>query len=148
MKRAKYDLISGVLVLFCLIFLTYYSVNLGKIDLFGNEYYRVYARFDSVSGLKNWANVYIAGVKVGRVINITLNQKSEAASICLEISNRVRLQDDSVASIRTQGLIGNKYVSLTPGESGRTIPPGGTILKTKPSIDFEQLISQFIQGRV
>ena len=148
MKRVNLDLLSGVFVLFLLVFLAYYSIKLGKVELFGNDYYRVYARFVSVSGLKNRANVDIAGVRVGRVIAITLDQKSDEARVCLEISDRVKLQDDVIASIRTQGLIGSKYVSLAPGESERIIPPGGTISNTESSVDFEQLISQFIQGGV
>jgi phospholipid/cholesterol/gamma-HCH transport system substrate-binding protein len=148
MNRANLDLLSGVLVFFLLAFLAYYSIKLGKIEIFGDGYYRVYARFVSVSGLKNRTDVDIAGVKVGKVIDITLDPKTEEARVCLEISRHVRLRDDVIASISTQGLIGSKYISISPGESERIIPPGGTISNTKSAVDFEQLISQFIQGGV
>ena len=148
MKREILDTVTGIFVLAALVFLAYSSINLGRMDVFGSDYYQVYAEFSSVSGLNNGATVEIAGVDVGRVDNITFDPRSEMARVRMEIKDGVRLQEDVVASIRTQGLIGDKFVSISSGESGKFIPLGGMIKHTKPPIDFEQLISQFVQGKV
>ena len=148
MKRATLDTLSGIFVLIVLVFLSYYSIKLGKMDLLGDGFYQIYAEFDTVAGLKNRAAVEISGVHVGMVEGITLDPESEQARVCLEIKNGIKLQEDVVASIRAQGLIGNKFISISPGGSSRIIPPGGKIENTESSVDFEQLISQLVQGKV
>ena len=148
MKRATLDTLSGIFVLIALVFLSSYSIKLGKMDLLGDGFYQIYAEFDTVAGLKNRAAVEISGVHVGMVEGITLDPESEQARVCLEIKNGIKLQEDVVASIRAQGLIGNKFISISPGGSSRIIPPGGKIENTESSVDFEQLISQLVQGKV
>jgi phospholipid/cholesterol/gamma-HCH transport system substrate-binding protein len=145
MKLVKRDLISGIFVFFFLAFLASYSVKLGEVELFGQKHYRVCALFDSASGLKNRAQVEIAGVPVGMVNGITLDRKTNEARVCLEIDGRFRLQDDVIVSIRTEGLIGGKYISLSPGASSRLIQPGDTLLDTESAVDFERLIDQLIK---
>lgn len=147
MKRATLDTISGIFVLISLVFLAWYSINLGEMDFFGSGYYQVNAEFDSAAGLKNGATVEIAGVNVGKVNGISLEPRSELARVSLDIKKGIKLQDDVIASIRTQGLIGDKFISISPGGSGRNIPPGGMIEDTESSVDFEQLINQFLQGK-
>lgn len=147
MKRETLDTISGIFVLIGMVFLAWYSINLGKIDFFGKPNYQVNAEFDSVAGLKNGADVEIAGVNVGRVDGINLDPQSELARVRLEIKKGIKLQEDVIASIRTQGLIGHKFISISPGGSGSDIPPGGMIEDTESSVDFEQLINQFLQSK-
>jgi phospholipid/cholesterol/gamma-HCH transport system substrate-binding protein len=148
MKREILETTTGMLVLIILVFLVYYSINLGNVNLLGDDHYQIYAEFSSVSGLNNGVPVDIAGVDVGKVEEITFEPKSEMARVRMEIKDGVKIQDDDVASIRTQGIIGDKFVSISSGESSKFIPPGGMIKNTKPPIDFEQLISQFVQGKV
>lgn len=134
-------------MLIALIFLAFYSIKLGKMEFFVGSSYQVYAEFDSAAGLKNGATVEIAGVGVGRVDGITLNPKNEMARVRLEINKGIKLQEDDIASVRTQGIIGDKFISISPGGSSRVILPGGMIEDTESSIDFEHLISQFIKEK-
>ena len=104
----------------------------------------MHAEFASVSGLKKGVSVEIAGVDVGKVESITLNDYS--ADVLMKIRTGVKLPEDTIASIRTRGLIGDKYVSLSPGASGHMIPPNGKIRDTESAVDMEQLIGEFIHG--
>jgi phospholipid/cholesterol/gamma-HCH transport system substrate-binding protein len=104
------------------------------------------AEFDSVAGLNNGAVVEIGGVEVGRVRAITL--KNYRAVVAMSIDPGVKLQDDAIISIRTKGLIGEKYVRITPGASDKLVQPGGKIRDTEDPVDMEQLISNFIFGKL
>jgi phospholipid/cholesterol/gamma-HCH transport system substrate-binding protein len=149
MKKATIETVVGVFVLIGILCLAYLSIKLGKMELIGGNYYEVSALFSSVSGLKEGATVEIAGVDVGRVNRIELDPKSGTeAKVFLQIRKGVRLTDDVIASIRTRGLIGDKYVLLKPGGSDRLIAGGGKIRDTESAIDFEELISKYIHGNV
>jgi phospholipid/cholesterol/gamma-HCH transport system substrate-binding protein len=148
MKRSTLDTLSGVFVLIALVFLAWYSINLGKMDLFGGDYYQVFAAFNSAAGLKKGAVVALAGVEVGKVEDISLDQRGGKARVRLKIHSGIRLDDGVTASIRTGGLIGDKFISISPGGAGGAISPGGMIRVTESSVDFEQLISQLIQGKI
>ena len=149
MKRANLEAIVGIFVLIGLICLTYLSVNLGKMELFGGDYYQVYADFDSVSGLKSGAAVEIAGVQVGRVGRIILDPKSGSkARVFMQINAGIKLQDDIIAAVRTSGIIGDKFIQMKPGGSDRMVAAGGRIRETESSLDLEELISKYIHGQV
>lgn len=129
--------------------LAYLSIKLGKMELVGGDTYRVRANFDSVSGLRSGASVEIAGVEVGRVDRIVLDLKQGyTANVSLRINSGIQLQDDVIASVRTRGIIGDKFVQLKPGGSDRLLKDGGRIRETESAIDFEGLISKYIHGNV
>ncbi|MGO9018587.1 MAG: outer membrane lipid asymmetry maintenance protein MlaD [Syntrophobacteraceae bacterium] len=130
-------LIIGV---FCL---GYLSFSLGNLS-FGKGRYEVIAFFPTVSGLKTKAQVTMAGVGIGEVQRVQL--KDGRAEVTLSINKNVKLEEDSIASIKTMGIIGDKYVSITPGASDTYIPDGGTIRETQPPLDLESLISRFVFG--
>ena len=148
MKRATLETIVGIFVLIGILCLAYLSIKLGKMELLGGDYYQVQADFDSVSGLKNGASVEIAGVEVGRVGRILFDPKSDMAKVNLQIKLGTKLSDDVIASVRTRGIIGDKFVKLSPGGSDKFIPPGGKIRSTESSIDIEEMISHYIQGKI
>jgi len=149
MKKANLETIVGIFVLVGILCLAYLSVKLGKMELLGGNYYRVSGNFDSVSGLKSGASVEIAGVEIGRVDRIVLDAKEGyTARVTLKINSGTTLQDDVIASVRTRGIIGDKYVLLKPGASDRLLKDGGRIRETESAIDFESLISKFIHGKV
>ena len=106
------------------------------------------ALFTSVSGLKQGASVEIAGVPVGRVTHIGLDLKSEMAVVELTLKPEIQLNDDVMASIKTSGLIGDKFIKLTPGSSGTLLAPGGTIMDTQSAIDIEDLIEKYVFGKI
>jgi phospholipid/cholesterol/gamma-HCH transport system substrate-binding protein len=146
MERAKLELIVGVFVAVGIVCLSYLSIKLGKLEIIGGHLYDVEAEFDSASGLKPGATVEIAGVQVGRVKHIRL--KEDRAGVTLAIQHGVKLYTDAIASIKTRGIIGEKYVAMTAGGSGEVMPPGGKIRDTESGVDLEELVSQFIHGNV
>ena len=146
MKRGNLELVVGVFVLAGLACLAYLAIHLGKMEVVGTGY-KVYSTFDNVSGLKQGAEVEVAGVDVGRVEAIQLSP-GDRARVILRLEPGLKLNDDAIASIRTKGIIGDKFVKLSPGSSGKIIPPGGTIRDTESAIDLEELISSYIHGKV
>ena len=148
-KNVNLEMIVGVFVLVGILCLAYLSIKLGKMEIVGGDNYRVFANFDSVSGLKSGASVEISGVEVGRVDRIELDPKAGyTARVALKIESGVLVQDDVIASVRTRGIIGDKYILLKPGGSDVILKDGGKIRETESAIDFESLISKFIHGKV
>jgi phospholipid/cholesterol/gamma-HCH transport system substrate-binding protein len=146
MERGKLEFVVGLFVLVGILCLGYLAVKLGKLELVGGDYYELTADFSSSSGLKKGASVEIAGVEVGRVKSIEL--KDDQAQIVLAIQDGVPVYNDAIASIKTRGIIGEKYMGLSPGGSGDLLSKGETIVDTESGIDLEQVISQFIHGNV
>jgi phospholipid/cholesterol/gamma-HCH transport system substrate-binding protein len=149
MKRAGLETIVGVFVLVGILCLAYLSIKLGKMEILGGDNYEISAEFNSVSGLKEGASVEIAGVEVGRVKQITLEpEKGYMANVTLLIRSGLKLSDDTIASVRTSGIIGDKFILLKPGGSDTYLAAGGKIRDTESAVDLEQLISEYIHGKV
>jgi phospholipid/cholesterol/gamma-HCH transport system substrate-binding protein len=146
MERAKLELVVGVFGLVGLACLAYLSIKLGKLEVIGGDNYVVEAEFTSASGLKSGASVEIAGVEVGRVKGIAL--QSDRAMVALAIQNGVKLYTDSIASIKTRGIIGDKYVALSVGGGGDPLKEGEKIRDTESGLDLEELVSQYVHGKV
>jgi phospholipid/cholesterol/gamma-HCH transport system substrate-binding protein len=134
----------GVFLVAGFICFAYLSVKLGNVNLFGDKTYSVSARFGSVSGLKEGAVVELAGVKIGTVSRVALDPDKYEAVVGMDIDVKVKLQEDSIASIRTSGIIGDKYVDVSPGGLEDYIQPGGEIYETESAVNIEKLISKYI----
>jgi phospholipid/cholesterol/gamma-HCH transport system substrate-binding protein len=148
MKKASVELAVGVFVLIGILCIGYLTIKLGKMELLGDNHYQLLARFDNVSGLKVGASVEIAGVSVGKVDAISLEPERLVARVRLKIDRRVQLHDDVIASVKTAGLIGDKYIKLTPGGAGTMLEPGDEITETESAVDLEELISKYVFGGV
>ncbi len=146
MKQGTMELGVGIFVLVGMACLAYLAVHLGETEIF-NRGYRVTAVFDNVSGVKEGAAVEVAGVEVGRVEFIRMTPDGRA-SLTLRLKPWVALKDDAIASIRTKGIIGDKYVKLSPGSSETAIPPNGRIRDTESAVEWEELIAKYIHGKV
>lgn len=146
MSQRDLEFSVGIFVLIGIMALGYLSIQLGGLDLFNRSSYNVTAKFSSVTGLRTGASVEMAGVKVGWVDKISL--AGEDALVLLRIEQNVKLTQDSIASIRTKGILGDKYIRLSQGGSERLIKPGGLIRETEPPIDIEKLLGEFIYGKV
>ncbi len=146
MKKANVEVGVGIFVLVGIACLVYLAVHLGEWEIFRRGY-RVYAVFDNISGLKKGASVEVAGVEVGRVEEITVTPEYRAR-LTLNLNKNIVLHEDAIASIRTKGIIGDKFVKLSPGFSEGTIPPGGRIRETESVIELEELVSKYIHGKV
>lgn len=149
MTREQINIVVGVFMVVGILCLGYLSIRLGKVELFGGNHYAVSAFFDSVAGLKDGASVEIAGVEVGRVENISIDPENIGrARVRLKMRREVKLQEDVIASVRTRGIIGDKYVLLKPGGSDTLIAAGGTIRETESAVDLEELLSKFVHGQL
>lgn len=146
MRRSALDLSVGLFVLVGVLALGWLSVKLGRVELLGSHGYTITADFPSVGGLKAGSTVEIAGVEVGRVDRIGLADYQ--ARVTMTMRPDVKLQEDSIASIKTKGLIGEKYIRISPGGSDRIIQPNGRIKEVEPPVDFEELLSKYIFGKV
>ncbi len=146
MKKLDLELAVGFFLLIGIFCLVYLSIKLGKLEVIGGGGYTVYATFDQDGGIKNGASVQIAGVDIGKVKSVRL--QNYQALIQLVIDGEVKLQEDAIASIKTKGLIGEKYILITPGGSDKIIQNNGRITETESAIDVESLISKYIFGKV
>ena len=144
MKKTTLELIVGSFLLAGFISFAWLAVKMGDLDPFGNETYPVTARFTSISGLKAGTTIELAGVVVGKVSKIELDAGEYEAVVHLNIDKTVELTDDSIASVRTSGIIGDKFIKLTPGGSEIFLEAGDEIDETESSISIEELISKYI----
>jgi len=146
MKRIDTELLVGLFMIVGITCLTYLSIKLGRMEIIGDKGYKLYAEFSEIGGLKNGASVEIAGVEVGRVRNISLSDYQ--AKIELQVNSGVKIQEDAIAAVKTKGLLGEKYIQISPGGDEKIIPPGGKIRETQPPLDLEKAIGNFIFGKV
>ena len=144
MKRINLEIIVGLFLLAGFAGFSWISIKMGDLDLFRNETYPVTARFLSISGLKEGSTIELAGVTVGKVRHIELDPGEYEAIVHLDIDKSVQLQDDSIASIRTAGIIGDKFIKLSPGGSEIYLESGDEIEETESSISLEELVSKYI----
>lgn len=148
MKKYALETYVGIFVLIGLICVGYLTVKLGKFEVLGGDYYSLKARFSSVSGLKPGSSVEMAGVQIGTVDKIWIHTELQVAEVELKIRKDIVLSEDTIASIKTNGLIGDKYVRMMPGGSDEVLGDGDRIMETESAIDLEELISQYIFGKV
>jgi len=146
MRKLDIEFTVGLFLIAGIICLGYLSVKLGRMEVLGGEGYDVYALFSNSGGLKKGSSVMIAGVEVGRIKNVSLEDYQ--ARVVMNVAEGIEIQEDAIASIKTRGLIGEKFVEITPGGAEKTVAPGGRIRETQPPIDFEQLISKYVFGKV
>jgi phospholipid/cholesterol/gamma-HCH transport system substrate-binding protein len=144
MKRFKLETAVGLFLVAGFICFAYLSVKLGDLNFFGDKTYPVVASFNSISGLKEGASVEIAGVQIGKVVRVFLDTESYKATIEMAVNNGVAIQEDAIASVRTAGIIGDKYIKISPGGSPVNIEPGGEIIETESAINIEELVSKYI----
>jgi phospholipid/cholesterol/gamma-HCH transport system substrate-binding protein len=146
-KQAGVETLVGVFVLAGMASLAYLAISLGGLEIFQGNNYRVMALFGSASGLTSGDSIEIAGVEIGKVGRISLSDDDQAR-VEMKIRGGVKLTEDVIASVRTKGLIGDRYIKLEQGGSERYIKAGGRIRETTPPLDIEELIGQFIFGKI
>jgi phospholipid/cholesterol/gamma-HCH transport system substrate-binding protein len=146
MERSKVNIAVGIFVILGIVALGYLSVSLGQVSFLSGQGYQVTVDFPSVGGLKAGSSVEIAGVEIGRVQSIRLADYQ--ARVTLRLQAGIKLQEDSIASIKTKGLIGEKYIRISPGGSDKIIGPNGKIREVEAPVDFEELLSKYIFGKV
>ena len=148
MQKTSIEMAVGVFMMIGIACVGYLTIQLGKMQWIGDDFYALDARFKSAAGLKTGSQVEIAGVQVGQVDAIRFDQDRQMAMVRLKIQKGIALTDDVIASVKTSGLIGDRYIKLTPGGSELVLKPGDQITETESAIDFEELISKYVFGGV
>jgi phospholipid/cholesterol/gamma-HCH transport system substrate-binding protein len=144
--RLNLELIVGAFMIVGMLCLGYLSIKLGKVDVLGRRGYEVFAVFSDSGGLRSGAPVVIAGVEVGCVESIAL--KDYEARVVLQIDPGLQIHEDAIVSIKTSGLIGEKFVQISAGAADEIIKPGGRIRQTESAVDIEALISKYAFGNL
>ena len=143
-KKLKTEIMVGLFMFLGAVAVSFIAIKIGGVNLFERSQYQVIAKFTSASGLNTGAYVEAAGVRVGLVDSITFDPEDYLAVVTLSIDEGVPIQEDALASIRTAGIIGDKFIKLTPGGADELLKQGDEILETEPSINLEELISKYI----
>lgn len=148
MKKYSIETIVGIFMIIGLVCVGYMTVKLGNISILGSDSYSIFARFNSVSGLRVGSPVEMLGIEVGTVDDFSMDQENQLAIVELRIKKGIKIYDDAIASVKTAGLIGDKYVSIDAGGSEDVLEPGGMITETESAIDIERIISNYAFGEV
>jgi|HubBroStandDraft_4_1064222.scaffolds.fasta_scaffold45373_2 phospholipid/cholesterol/gamma-HCH transport system substrate-binding protein len=136
--------IVGIFAILGIVALAILSISLGKISVFPPPGYTLYARFDNISGLKVGDQVQLAGVQIGKVMDIGI--KDNQALVAMRINQGVKIDDQAIAAIKTSGIIGDKYVSIQLGPSDHYLADGDTIRQTQSAFVLEDAIGQLINN--
>jgi len=142
------ETVVGIFVVVGLLCVGYMTVKLGKISLFGEDTYPLKARFASVSGLRVGSSVEVYGIEVGSVMHLDIDAERQMGVVAININKGVKVYDDAAATIKSAGLIGDKYVKIDPGGAGVVLKPGGLITQTSVPADIEDLIGKYAFGDV
>ncbi len=148
MKKYSMETIVGIFVAAGLLCLGYMAIRLGHLSLFAEDPLVLNSRFSSVSGLKVGSPVEIYGIQVGNVQKIEMDPEKEMALVKIGIKKGIKVYDDAIASIKTAGLIGDRFIKIDPGGSGDLLKPGGNIGETSSPFDLEDLIGKYVFGGV
>jgi len=142
MKRSVIETVLGAIVLLLsavFLFYSYKTANVKSVDG-----YEISADFSGIGGLSIGDDVQISGVKIGSVIDVTLDPETYLANVTMSIKKDVKLPDDTAAIISSESLLGGRYMSLEPGASETMLKAGGRVPYTQAPQNLEQLLGQFI----
>lgn len=145
MKKTRIEVVVGLFILAGFMALVYLAFNLGEVSILSaGKRYTVQAEFVNVAGIKKGASVQVAGVDVGEVTELSLID--QYANLTLRIDNDVKIPRDSIASVKSQGIIGDKFIQISLGGDEEMLAEGDVIVDTESSVDIESLISKFAFG--
>ncbi len=147
MNNRKIEFLVGCFMLVGIGAVLYLAIQVGSVRVLGGDNYTLKARFSSTSGVNVGSRVEIAGVRVGTVKSITLNDNFYSI-VTFELPNSIKLDDDTIVSVKTAGLIGDRYLDISPGGSGLPLEAGDLIVDTESALDIEGLISRFALGGI
>ena len=148
MHNTRMELFVGFFLVIGFLAFGWLALQLGEVAwLTGTKSYLINAEFNNISGVKEGADVQIAGVTVGKVRGLSLNADHQAV-VSMQLDKNIALPVDSIASVKSQGIIGDKYIQITLGGDETLYKAGESILDTESSVDLESLISKFAFGQV
>ena len=144
MNKRKIELYVGFFMIIGLVSVGYLILAIGEFQFFSQNRYTVHGFFSSATGLKTGARVEIAGVEVGTVSKISIDKERLVAKVAFTIENTIELSEDSIVSVKTSGIIGEKYLDILPGGSPIVLEEGDELTNTESSLDIESLVRKFI----
>ncbi len=148
MKKYTQETVVGIFVVVGLLAIAYMTVKLGNVGFLGENTYSLYAKFTSVTGLRVGNPVNMLGLEIGRVESFKMDQENQVAVVELKINKDIEVYDDAIASIKTEGLIGDKFISIDAGGGGDLLQDGDTITDTESPTDIMDLVSKYAFGDV
>ena len=148
MKKYSNETIVGIFVVLGLAAISFMAVRIGNVSIAGDKTYSLYAPFSTVSGLRVGNSIEMMGMEIGRVATFKMDQEKQQAIVELRINKDIEIFDDAIASIKTAGLIGDKYVEIDPGGGGDQLGDGDTIIETESPVDIMELVSKYAFGDV
>jgi len=148
MKKYTQETFVGIFVVIGLIAIAYMTVKLGNVGFLGENSYSLYAKFSTVTGLRTGNPVNMLGLEIGRVESFKMDQENQVAVVELKINNGIKVYDDAIASIKTEGLIGDKFISIDAGGGGDLLKNGDIITDTESPTDIMDLVSKYAFGDV
>jgi phospholipid/cholesterol/gamma-HCH transport system substrate-binding protein len=148
MKKSKTEFLVGLFVLLGVAAIIHLSIRAGSGNALGGDTYLIESRFANAGGIHSGSSVMLSGVSVGRVEDVRMEPSDFSAIVTLRLPTALRLPADSMASIKTSGLIGDKFVALSPGADEAFLEPGARIIETESAVDLESLIGKMAFGAV
>jgi phospholipid/cholesterol/gamma-HCH transport system substrate-binding protein len=148
MKKYSKETVVGIFVVIGLLCIAYMTVKLGNVGFLGENKYSLSARFNTVTGLRVGNPINMLGLEIGRVAGFEMDQENQQAVVTLEINKGIQIFDDAIASIKTEGLIGDKYISIDAGGGGDLLKDGDSITETESPTDIMDLVSKYAFGDV
>jgi phospholipid/cholesterol/gamma-HCH transport system substrate-binding protein len=139
----RIEITVGVFVFLGIIATSWLAVKIGQIGGLGQDGYHITAVFTDAGGVREGSDVMMAGVVIGRVSGVAL-KNNEKAKVTLQINNGVELSSDAIASVRTKGIIGERYIRVTQGADTDLLKEGDEVEETEPAINIEDLVSKYI----
>lgn len=148
MNKTFLDVFVGLFLVVGFVAMGWLAFELGEVPwLTGSKTYPLMAEFDNISGVKSGADIQVAGVKVGTVGELALNDDAVAV-ITMQINRSVEIPVDSIASVKSQGIIGDKFIQISLGGDEKIFKQNEVIRDTESAVDIESLISKFAFGQV
>jgi len=139
----KVEMTVGVFVFLGLLAIAWLAIKVGQVGGIGATGYTLTANFDDAGGVRRGSDIMLAGVIVGRVDEVMLTDNDHATMI-LRVNEGVKITEDAFASVRTKGIIGDRYIRITQGMEDSNLEPGSEIEETESAINIEDLISKYI----
>ena len=148
MGNSRMEITVGVFLVMGFLALGWLAMQLGEVSwLTGAKSYTLNAEFSNISGVKLGADIQISGVTIGKVRQLHLNEDN-LAMVAMQVDKGVKVPVDSIASVKSQGIIGDKFIQITLGGDETAYQPGETIVDTESAVDLESLISKFAFGQM
>jgi len=148
MKKFAKESWVGLFMTVGLLCVVYLAVRLGDVSLWGQDSYTLQAGFSGISSLRPGNPVTMMGIDIGQVTAVRIDQEKGQAVVRFRVDNAIRVYSDAIASIKTRGLLGERYLAIDAGGGGTPLKPGDTIWDTEAPVDLTEMIGKYAFGTV